>query len=163
MANSMPAMWVRSLGQADPLEKEMATHSNRLAGKIPWTEEPGRLQSMGLQRVRHDWATNTSGYRKTIVWLLGYVDFLTYESFSKSLSLSDLSIPCSFNHWCIHSSSMACYSSWGHKELDTTLWLHNNNQLSTWFFTVVPNTYVSSLEGVLHSKCYEDSQYVLPS
>ena len=42
---------VRSLGQEDPLEKEMATHSSTLAWKIPWTEEPGRLQSMGKQRV----------------------------------------------------------------------------------------------------------------
>ena len=47
-------MRVQSLGQEDPLEKEMATHSNILAGKIPWTEEPGVLQSMGLRRVRHD-------------------------------------------------------------------------------------------------------------
>ena len=46
--------WVRSLGQEEPLEKEMATHSSTLAWKIPWTEEPGRLQSMGSQRVRHD-------------------------------------------------------------------------------------------------------------
>ena len=46
--------WVQSLGWKDPLEKEIATHSNTLAWKIPWTEEPGRLQSMGLQRVRHD-------------------------------------------------------------------------------------------------------------
>ena len=45
--------WVRSLGQEDPLEKEMATHSSTLAWKIPWTERPGRLQSMGLQRVGH--------------------------------------------------------------------------------------------------------------
>ena len=45
---------VRSLGQEDSLEKEMATHSSVLAWKIPWTEEPGRLQSMGSQRVRHD-------------------------------------------------------------------------------------------------------------
>ena len=44
----------RSLGQEDALEKEMATHSSTLAGKIPWTEETGRLQSMGLQRVRQD-------------------------------------------------------------------------------------------------------------
>ena len=46
----LPAMWetwVRGLGQEDPLEKEMATHSSTLAWKIPWTEEPGRLQSMG--------------------------------------------------------------------------------------------------------------------
>ena len=46
--------WVRSLGQEDPLEKKMATHSSILAWRIPWTEEPGRLQSTGLQRVRHD-------------------------------------------------------------------------------------------------------------
>ena len=44
---------VRSLGREDPLEKEMATHSRVLAWKISWTEEPGRLQSVGLQRVRH--------------------------------------------------------------------------------------------------------------
>ena len=45
---------VQSLGQEDPLEKEMATHSSILAWRIPWTEEPDRLQCMGLQRVRHD-------------------------------------------------------------------------------------------------------------
>ena len=45
---------VRSLGQEDLLEKEMAIHSSTIAWKIPWTEEPGRLQSMGLQRVGHD-------------------------------------------------------------------------------------------------------------
>ena len=53
----LPAMqetWVQSLGQEDPLEKEMEIHSSTLAWKIPWTKEPGRLQSMGLQRVRHD-------------------------------------------------------------------------------------------------------------
>ena len=47
-------MWVQSLGQEDSLEKEIATHSNTLAWKIPWTEELGGLQSMGSQRVRHD-------------------------------------------------------------------------------------------------------------
>ena len=45
---------VQFLGQEDPLEKEMATHSSTLAWKIPWMEKPGRLQSMGLQRVRND-------------------------------------------------------------------------------------------------------------
>ena len=53
-------MWesrVWSLGWEDPLEKEMAIHSRTIAWKIPWTEEPGRLQSMGSQRVGHDWAT----------------------------------------------------------------------------------------------------------
>ena len=54
MVNRLPTMQetqVQSLGREDPLEKEMATHSGILAWKIPWTEEPGRLQSMGLQRV----------------------------------------------------------------------------------------------------------------
>ena len=46
--------WVQSLDWEDPLEKEMATHSSTLAWKIPWIEEPGRLQSMGSQRVGHD-------------------------------------------------------------------------------------------------------------
>ena len=53
----LPAMqetWVQSLGREDPLEKEMATHSSILAWKIPRTEKPGRLQSMGSQRVGHD-------------------------------------------------------------------------------------------------------------
>ena len=50
-------MQVPALGQKDPLDKEMATHSSILTWEIPWTEEPGRLQSMGLRRVRHDWAT----------------------------------------------------------------------------------------------------------
>ena len=56
MVKHLPTMretWVQSLGQEDLLEKEMATHSSILAWKIPWTEESGRLQSMGLQRVGH--------------------------------------------------------------------------------------------------------------
>ena len=51
---------VSSLGQEDPLEKEMATHSSILTWRIPWRDEPDRLQSTGLQRVRHDWATSLS-------------------------------------------------------------------------------------------------------
>ena len=57
MVKRLPTMQetqVQSLGREDPLEKEMATHSSTLAWKIPWTEEPRRLQSMGSQRVRHD-------------------------------------------------------------------------------------------------------------
>ena len=50
--------WVRSLGWEDPLEEGMATQSSILAWRTPWKEEPGRLQSMGLQRVGHDWETN---------------------------------------------------------------------------------------------------------
>ena len=57
MVKRLPTMletWVQSLGQEDLLEKEMATLSSVLAWKIPWAEEPGRLQSMGLQRVGHN-------------------------------------------------------------------------------------------------------------
>ena len=52
----MQEMQVQSLGQADPLEKEMATHSSIQAWEIPWTEEAGILQSIGLQRIEHDLA-----------------------------------------------------------------------------------------------------------
>ena len=52
--------WVRSLGWEDSLEKDMATHSSILAWRIPWTEEPGGLQSTGSQRVGNDWATSLS-------------------------------------------------------------------------------------------------------
>ena len=52
--STMRETQVQSLGWEDPLEKEMAIHSSTIAWKIPWTEEPGRLQSMGLQRVGHD-------------------------------------------------------------------------------------------------------------
>ena len=61
LVQNLPAMQetqVQSLGWENPLEKEMATHSSILAWKISWMEELGRLQSMGLQRVRHDWATS---------------------------------------------------------------------------------------------------------
>ena len=57
MVKNLPAIqetWVLLLGYEDPLEKEMVTHSSILIWKIPWAEEPGGLQSMGLQRVRHN-------------------------------------------------------------------------------------------------------------
>ena len=62
MVKNLPSMqetWVRSLGWEDPLEKGMATHSSLLAWRIPWTQEPGEIQSMGLQRVGHSYVTNT--------------------------------------------------------------------------------------------------------
>ena len=77
----MRETWVWPLGGADALEKEMATHSSTLAWKIPWMEEPGRLQSMGLQRVGHDWAASqvqvphwgllTEGFcNASVIWTL---------------------------------------------------------------------------------------------
>ena len=65
----LPGMWetwVQSLGQEDPLEKEMVTHSSILAWRIPWTDKPGRLQSMGLQRVGHNWATSLSFFLSAV-------------------------------------------------------------------------------------------------
>ena len=62
MVKNPPAMqetWVQSLGEEGPLEKEMTSHSNILAWRVPWTEEPGRLPSMESQRLRHNSATNT--------------------------------------------------------------------------------------------------------
>ena len=64
---NLPAIqetWAQSLSWEDPLKKGMATHSSILAWKIPWAEEPGGLQSMGSQRVGHDWVTNTPHWSK---------------------------------------------------------------------------------------------------
>ena len=59
---------VWSLSWEDPQEEEMATHSSILAWRIPWAEEPGGLQSMGLQRVRHNWVTNTHIHTQQTNW-----------------------------------------------------------------------------------------------
>ena len=78
---TMPTMWetkVQSLGREDLLEKEMATHSSILAWKIPWIVEPGRLQSMGSQRVGHDWATSLHLCFK---WLIYNMELFVLNSF----------------------------------------------------------------------------------
>ena len=70
MVKRLPTMWetqVQSRSWEDLLEKEMATHSSVLAWKMPWTEEPGRLQSMGSQRVRHNLGTKPSLSEETLV------------------------------------------------------------------------------------------------
>ena len=69
--------WVQSLGWEDPLEKEMATHYSILAWRIPWAEEPGGLQSMGLQRVGHNWATHTHTH------ILGISHWFRYWGYRK--------------------------------------------------------------------------------
>ena len=74
MVKNLPAMQetqVQSLGWENPLEKGMTTYSSILSGKIPWTEEPGGLQSMGSQRIRHDRVTNTfTWYAAFSNWLI---------------------------------------------------------------------------------------------
>ena len=82
----LPAMWktwVRSSGWEDPLEKEMATHSSTLAWKMPWMEELGRLQSMGLQRVIHSLATSLCTLQSVdILLLLAWADRCPYTRFN---------------------------------------------------------------------------------
>ena len=90
MVKRLPAMWetwVRSLGGEDALEKDMATHSSTLAWKIPWTEEPCRLQSMGSQRVGHNWATSLTSLTQSHSWLMTEV------------SNSSASDNQAFSHW----------------------------------------------------------------
>ena len=77
---AMQETWIRSLGWEDSLEKGMATHSSILAWKIPWAEEPGGLQSMGLQRVRHDWATEQV-YKFRIMIFLWRLFFIPLNQF----------------------------------------------------------------------------------
>ena len=86
--------WVQSLGQEDPLEKEMATHSSTLAWKIPRMEEPGGLQSMGSQRVGHDSVTSlhlsfsispSNEYLGLISFRIAWFDHLAVQEAHKSL------------------------------------------------------------------------------
>ena len=127
----LPAMretWVRSLGREDPLEKGMATHSSILAWRIPWTEEPGRLQSMGSQRVGHDWATSLSftfmsyiglprwlsvkrthlPVQEMQIWTLGWENLLEKAMATHSSILA----------WKSHGQrSLVSYSPWGCKRV----------------------------------------------
>ena len=108
MENNLPAMLetlVQSLGWKDPLEKEMATHSSILAWRIPWTEDPSGLQSIGSQRVRHDWSD------------LAHRDLVTHSWFL------DIVVP--WYHWRIGSRS--CH---GYQNLRMLKW-HSWSLLST--------------------------------
>jgi len=108
MVKHLPAMretWVQSLCQGDPLEKEMVTHSSALAWKIPWTEEPGKLQSMGSQRVWHDWVTFTfivPFFQASLgLWYRSYFTVgqgLCWDNSEKEISLQD-SQRCTKSSW----------------------------------------------------------------
>ena len=98
--------WVRSLGGKDRLEKEMATHSSILAWRIPWMEELGGLQSMGSQRVGHDWATSLH-FTSSFMW-------------RRQWHPTPVLLPGKSHGW----RSLVGCSPWGHEELDTTEWLY---------------------------------------
>ena len=72
---AVPKTWVPSLGREDPLEKEMAPHSSIPAWRIPWAEEPGGLQSMGLQRVGHDFVTDQACTPTQLFQIIVYLQF----------------------------------------------------------------------------------------
>ena len=88
MVKNSPAMqetWVQFLGQEHPLQKRMATHSSILAWRILWPEQPGGLQSMGTQRVRHNWVTNTFTFSlKSLSW-----SWMSGETQPKEISKSE--------------------------------------------------------------------------
>ena len=89
---AIPETWVQSLVWEDPLEKGMATHSGRIAWRIPQTKESGRLQFIELQRVGHGWAISTFTVNEMIMWFLSFI-LLTW-----CIMLIDL---CLLNHPCI--------------------------------------------------------------
>ena len=131
----MQETWVRSLGQEDPLEKEMATHSSILAWRIPWTKEPGGQQSVGsqdLDMTRQSLVAQTvkrlPTMRETLVQSLGREDPLENAMAPHSSTLA-WKIP-----WMEEPGGG--YSLWGRKELDTTerlyfLYFHFGNQTPT--------------------------------
>ena len=77
--SAMRETWVQSLDQEDPLEEEMATHSNILAWRMPWTEEPGGYSPWGSQRVGHDWVTNTFAFHYEYTYYFIDIVILNYN------------------------------------------------------------------------------------
>ena len=106
---------VWSLDQEDPLEKRTATHSSVLPWRIPWTEEPGRLQSTGSQWVRHDWVTNT--FFHFLNQLLGF-PFMSYKDESPFCRWENVVI---FGKWLIQNNRGSEWKSLV-KSLFSTIW-----------------------------------------
>ena len=94
----LQGMWIQSLGWEDPLEKEMETHSRILAWKIPWTEEPGRLPSMGSQRVR------VSTWAHTHIWGHDLVCANTYKKTDRTIKTK-----CKLKRLTIPSGASSCF------------------------------------------------------
>ena len=146
LVKNPPAMqetWVWSLGWEDPLEKGMATHSSILAWRIPWTEEPGRLQSMGSQRVGYDWATNISHF-----WARHGTGHFT------SVISLDSHKPCQGPPLVPCVAQETNSGSWGHlPKISQLVWSRAgapaqccpNNRLH-WHFKVISDTFYSSMK-----------------
>jgi len=140
----MQETWVRSLGQEDPLEKEMATHFSILAWRIPCTEEPGRLQSMGSQRVGHDWVTS-----------LIFSSILTvFFFFPLALSFSKLSC---FFRLCFSFSSGLLF------EMLIPLWLSPFFSIEPWLYhlAISHSQRASSELGLVFIAYFTDGRMIL--
>ena len=103
---------VQSLGWEDPLGKGMATHSSILAWRIPWTEGPGRLQSVGSQRVGHNWATSTP----TKKWMVGLTSFYFKSQGKGGFKVGALGTSGAHLGWCgVLASSWRSQGSFGQR------------------------------------------------
>ena len=143
MVKKLPAVWetwVWSLGWEDPLEEGLAAHSNILAWRISWMEEPGRLQSMASQRVGHDWpqkqqhtymwgflaaqmVKSLPAMQETWVWSLGWEN-----PWRRAWQPTLVFLLGEFHG----QRSLEGYNPWGHKESDTTEWLtHTHTHIYT--------------------------------
>ena len=153
----MREMQVRSLGREDPLEEGMATHSSILAWKIPWTEETGRLPSMGLQRVRHNWVTEhahtclgASLVAQTVKNLparrTGFNPWVRKIPWRRKWQSTLVFLPGEFHG----QRSLMGYTPQGHKELNTTEWLiHLAEKPSVFHHLVI---HASTLEPLIVTK-----------
>ena len=119
----MQETWVKSLGWEDPLEEAMTTHSSILARKTPWTEEPGGLQSMGSQRVRHNWTTEHACHDNKMLYVIPRVT----APWRREWQLTTVLLPGESHA----QRSRAGYSPWGHKELDTAEQLILTHRVTT--------------------------------
>ena len=122
---------LRSLGQENPLEKEMVTQSSILSWRIPWMEKLGRLPSTGSQRVRHDWATSLLNLKITLVSMdiLAILIFLVPEHGGFPCGSAGKESTCNAGDlgliwvWFWPGKFHKVYSPWDRKELDMTKWL----------------------------------------
>ena len=125
MVENLPAMrekWVQSLDQEAPLEQGMAIHSYIPAWRIPWTKKAGGLQSMGLQRVRHNWATNTQHAQFQPSWRNWLCDFVLIK---RGVNNCVLITVCTFSS-CQHLASR------GLMLRDASLWKQKASCLYIW-------------------------------
>ena len=161
MVKNLPEMQetqVWSLGQEDPLEKGMATHSSILAWRVPWTEEPGGLQPVGSQRVRHNWATNNFTFIGSYIFQVVKWQKINSEQLKKKKRKNLWATGSSSNSLIRHlerspggghsnpqqysclenpngQRSLVDCSPWGCKESDMTEWLSATQDMHTYRHT----------------------------